>query len=122
MTQSDKFYCLYSELRNTLIYDSIPSKQNYENIVEYLCNKNSTTSNISAYDRYKYSIREFEDKIMLYQGEKMVVCKEELFDIIHHAHVEETEHGGCDVLINALKRFYGISKSSFFINFYKLNF
>lgn len=94
-------------------YSIIPTKNTYDNISRYLCTSqanDSIPSTILTQWKKIYSVREFEGQILLYHGEKKVVHEEELFDIVHRAHIELTGHGGRDVLMNTLREFYGVSK------------
>ena len=69
----------------------------------------------------RYSIRECENEKIINRGGKRVVWEEEIFDVVHRAHVEKTGHGGRDVMENELKEEFGISRYENFLNLKSLS-
>jgi hypothetical protein len=39
-----------------------------------------------------------------------VIYEEQLFDILHKIHVEETGHGGRDIMVHKMKDMYGVGQ------------
>jgi hypothetical protein len=39
-----------------------------------------------------------------------VIYEEQLFDILHKIHVEETGHGGRDIMVHKIKDMYGVGQ------------
>lgn len=55
-------------------------------------------------------MRELEGQRVLFNKERHVIYEEQLFDVLHRVHVEETGHGGRDAMRDALKGKFGIGK------------
>lgn len=48
--------------------------------------------------------------MLLFHGKKQVVYEEELFDVLHKVHVEQTGHGGRDTMLPELKMKSGVGR------------
>uniref|UniRef100_A0A914LI33 Integrase catalytic domain-containing protein n=1 Tax=Meloidogyne incognita TaxID=6306 RepID=A0A914LI33_MELIC len=93
-------------------YFLIPTKTTYDKISKYLT-KNQVDGSISintlTHWRKVYSIKEVDNQNLVYYGERKVICEEELFEVLHKAHVF-VGHGGRDLMTNALRGFYGVGR------------
>uniref|UniRef100_A0A915NVE4 Integrase catalytic domain-containing protein n=1 Tax=Meloidogyne floridensis TaxID=298350 RepID=A0A915NVE4_9BILA len=109
-SQYEHFYQLYYNLKETTMkYFLIPTKTTYDKISKYLT-KNQVDGSISintlTHWRKVYSIKEVDNQNLVFYGERKVICEEELFEVLHRAHVF-VGHGGRDLMTNALRGFYG---------------
>uniref|UniRef100_A0A915MNI7 Protein-tyrosine-phosphatase n=1 Tax=Meloidogyne javanica TaxID=6303 RepID=A0A915MNI7_MELJA len=95
-SQYEHFYQLYYNLKETTMkYFLIPTKTTYDKISKYLT-KNQVDGSISI-------------NTLTHWRKRKVICEEELFEVLHKAHVF-VGHGGRDLMTNALRGFYGVGR------------
>lgn len=127
MSQSETFYNLLNHFEECKQHSLIITRENYDKIFHFLNSNEAdetiekTTQNtwkmrlhnyINKHTKLKYffrfSINVQEQK--LYRGEKEVIYRENVFDLLHKTHVEQTGHGGRDAMLHQLKNKFGIGQ------------
>lgn len=113
---SDKFYAEYSKAQQDLAFDLIPEEQKYQQILSFLYNggiiPDGDKKEMQMKRRWKqrYCIKQINGVFQLYRGQKQVVYVEQLFDLLHKAHVEDVGHGGRDAMRHYFRNFHGIGR------------
>jgi hypothetical protein len=128
MSRSEQFFKEFSKLLEDKQRIHLPRKATYDEISNFLIDGKKLERNRIDYSNWKkrlitnlytiytkskfsYLLKEIDNKdYVLYKGEKRVVYYEELYDLLHKSHVENTGHGGRDIMMKDLKGFYGISR------------
>jgi len=120
MSKCEKFYSEFAKIRENEKRLYMPEKATYDEILNFLKDdQKNPERDPNAYSNWKkrYTLGEIGEKMFLFVGDKRVVIYEELFDILQRSHVENTGHGGRDIMYKDLaSSFYGISTKA--INIY----